>query len=251
MAAAVGAPRQPTLNTVLASGSGTSSIGSPIEQPLIAAQTELEGLLNKLKETASHVTVCHAQIDLLFSRCSMLVEALVLDGLLMEHTALVEATEVIKTLIQRIHAKLLQFAIYGLAKSVVLREEISGYLETFNVQLDECLFSFQKSNHEHLYEWRHDVQDAKEADEQEVCELVIDILNDPAKVKTITMMGSEAVENLCNIIELALLNGHLKVQQSQLLQLKLNMLRPMTGKKPAAGIEPPEYEHDHEGPPTH
>ena len=31
--------------------------------------------------------------------------------------------------------------------------------------------------------------------------MVVDVVSDPAKVKTITIMGNDAVENLCDVIE--------------------------------------------------
>ena len=47
-----------------------------------------------------------------------------------------------RRVIERVHAKMLQFAIYGRAKATVLIREITGYLEGFNVQIDDCLVLF-------------------------------------------------------------------------------------------------------------
>ena len=49
---------------------------------------------------------------------------------------------VARRVIERVHAKMLQFAIYGRAKATVLIREITGYLEGFNVQIDDCLVLF-------------------------------------------------------------------------------------------------------------
>ena len=60
------------------------------------------------------------------------------------YTPLLYVTDLLiaRRVIERVHAKMLQFAIYGRAKATVLIRKIPGYLEGFNVQIDDCLALF-------------------------------------------------------------------------------------------------------------
>lgn len=175
---------------------------------MVAYLEEATGMLDKIKHTAVNVTTCQNQIDQVFSRTGELLEALLADSRQLETSKVRNAAASVEEVLKGLHKHVLRFAIYGRPKAFVNREEISGYFEGFNVEMDKVLKSFAVTEHSDVQNWEGEYYQAKLEDEAASYEQLWEILNNESDLKIIMELGGDAPSSLAKAIRDAISFPH-------------------------------------------
>ncbi|CAG7852905.1 SubName: Full=Uncharacterized protein {ECO:0000313/EMBL:CCA72244.1} [Serendipita indica DSM 11827] len=204
---------------------------------------QADELVEKIKQTASNVTTCQAQIDQVFGRCNSLVEALRIDSKSMDIARVKEAAQNVEETLKYLQKHMLRFAIYGRPKAFVNREEIAAFFEEFNINMDKVLKSFAVTPHPDVEDWESEYYQAKVEDESDAFEQLDSIVTSESDMKIIMELGEDAVTSLKRACKGAIEDPNVTAESRKMLQLAMESLQ-------SRSLTDPNIVHP-TSPPTH